>query len=382
MTYLSKMCRTFLVGGLFLLLSSSPVDHTVAQSCVQAPDGLVSWWPGDGHTNDIINSNHGTLQNDATFAPGIVGQAFSFDGDGDFVMVPKAPNLDVGSQLTIDLWMRADPSNPLDECCQGLATTDFYELAIAPGAGTVTGAVLALFTTDGGFVHSSDTEPGGFPIPPGEWHHVAGVYDGSNIMMYVDGLLVAATPHTGDILPMLETSFLAIGSEDGRTNEPDLIGERYFHGLIDEVEIYDRALDAEEIQAIFNAGSAGKCKVTAVDIDIKPGSDPNSINCTDENEVIPVAILTTDDFDAMTVGHTTVTFGGASETHVDKKTGEPRRHEEDVDADGDIDLVFHFRLGDTALTCESIEGTLTGETFDGQAIEGSDAVRMVEGGGW
>ncbi len=122
----------------------------------------------------------------------------------------------------------------------------------------------------------------------------------------------------------------------------------------------------------------GTPSVVVVDIDIKPGSDPNSINCNNENESIAVAILTTDDFDATTVDHTTVTFEGASETHVDKKTGAPKRHEEDVDGDGDTDLVLHFRLGDTDLDCESTEGTLTGETFDGQAIEGTDAVRMID----
>ena len=119
--------------------------------------------------------------------------------------------------------------------------------------------------------------------------------------------------------------------------------------------------------------------VIFVDIDIKPGSDPNSINCNDEKGVIPVATLTNGDFDATTVDHTTVMFEDASETHVGKKSGEPRRHEEDVDGDGDTDLVFHFRLGETDLTCSSTEGTLTGETFDGQAIEGTDAVRMVDG---
>ena len=123
-------------------------------------------------------------------------------------------------------------------------------------------------------------------------------------------------------------------------------------------------------------GTAG-----GVEIDIKPGSDPNSIICNDENVSIAVAILTTDDFDATTVDHTTVTFEGASETHLDKKSGQPRRHEEDVDGDGDTDLVFHFRLGDTDLTCGSTDGTLTGETFDGQAIEGTDAVRMIDEGG-
>jgi len=58
-----------------------------------------------------------------------------------------------------------------------------------------------------------------------------------------------------------------------------------------------------------------------------------------------------------------------------------RRYEEDVDSDGDIDLVFHFRLAETGLTCESTEGTLMGETFDGQLIEGTDAVRMIDPGG-
>lgn len=115
-----------------------------------------------------------------------------------------------------------------------------------------------------------------------------------------------------------------------------------------------------------------------VDIDIKPGSDPNSINCTNEDGVIAVAILTTDVFDATTVDHTTVTFEGAVETHVNKKTGEPRRHEEDVDGDGDIDLVFHFRLGDTWLDCYSTEGTLLGTTYDGYAIGGVDTVRMID----
>jgi hypothetical protein len=119
---------------------------------------------------------------------------------------------------------------------------------------------------------------------------------------------------------------------------------------------------------------------TTVEIDIKPGSDLNSINCNNENGSIAVAVLTTDYFDATTVDHTTLTFEGASETHVDKKTGIARRHEEDVDGDGDTDLVLHFRLGDTHLDCDSTEGTLTG-TFDGADVELTDAVHMIDQGG-
>ncbi len=114
-----------------------------------------------------------------------------------------------------------------------------------------------------------------------------------------------------------------------------------------------------------------------VSIDIKPGSDPNSINAKNDNGVIPVAILSTEAFDARSVDHTSVTFEGASEAHVDKKSGVARRHEEDVDGDGDIDLVFHFRHEETSLSSASTEGVLQGLTYGGVPIEGSDTVRML-----
>jgi hypothetical protein len=129
----------------------------------------------------------------------------------------------------------------------------------------------------------------------------------------------------------------------------------------------------------------------SVTIDIKPGSFPNSINCQNQNGVIPVAILSTPEFDARTVDHTTVRFGPSSgkETHClggnggkGQRSGMSndcplKRHEEDVDGDGDIDLVFHFRHSETGLTCSDTIGALTGKTYSGQNISGSDAIRPV-----
>jgi hypothetical protein len=117
--------------------------------------------------------------------------------------------------------------------------------------------------------------------------------------------------------------------------------------------------------------------VIYVNIDIKPGSYPNGINCKDKKEIVTVAVLTTETFDALTVDHTSVTFEGAGEIHVDKKTGEPLQHKEDVDFDGDLDLVFHFQLRETILSCQSTEGILVGETYAGIPIEGADSVKMV-----
>ena len=59
-----------------LLLTLVAISHAEAQTCVQPPSDLVSWWPGDGNADDLQNVNDGMLQGEATFDTGMVGQAF------------------------------------------------------------------------------------------------------------------------------------------------------------------------------------------------------------------------------------------------------------------------------------------------------------------
>ncbi len=109
--------------------------------------------------------------------------------------------------------------------------------------------------------------------------------------------------------------------------------------------------------------------IITVAIDIKPGSYPNSINLKSKG-VVPVAVLTSPDFDATTVDRATVEFAGAA----------PLRWAwEDVDDDGDVDLLFHFKTQELNLDENSTEATLTGETLTGNEIEGTDEVRIVPG---
>ena len=87
-----------------------------------------------------------------------------------------------------------------------------------------------------------------------------------------------------------------------------------------------------------------------------------------ENENKNTAI----DFDAIQVNALTVKFGpnGAIEKH-------GQGHVEDVDGDGDSDMMFHFNTQETGIVCGDTEATLMGDTFDGIAITGTDTVNTV-----
>lgn len=112
-----------------------------------------------------------------------------------------------------------------------------------------------------------------------------------------------------------------------------------------------------------------------VAIDIKPGSELNSINPNSKG-VISVAILTTPDFDATMVDWTTVTFEGAIPAHDLSNPAVLAEHQYDVDEDGDIDMILHFKTQETGISPGDPDATLTGKAY-GRDITGTDSVRTV-----
>ena len=124
-----------------------------------------------------------------------------------------------------------------------------------------------------------------------------------------------------------------------------------------------------------------------VSIDIKPGSDPSSFGC-ESNDDLPVAVLSTGDFDATTIDADSVHFGknGDETGEVHTKNGSAKRHVEDKNKDGLNDLVFHFEFAETGFGCDDIPdgknsvtltGKLTGNLTAGAPIEGTDTIRLV-----
>lgn len=116
---------------------------------------------------------------------------------------------------------------------------------------------------------------------------------------------------------------------------------------------------------------AGLYQPTRVAIDVIPGSNANPIDPQSET-AIPVAILTAEDFDATAVDPLSLNFGPAAAGEDDGQA-----HVEDVDDDGDLDLLLHFRTQASGIQCGDTHVLLSGKTFAGQAIEGADSITTV-----
>src|SRR3990170_648716 len=237
--------------GLALIVLFALANQATAQSCIIPPAGLVSWWPAEGNADDLQDGNHGTVQNGATFASGEVGQAFSFDdATGSNVRVPGSLSLQPPT-ITLGAWIK--PTAVTD--WHKMISKDFHGNGdwVGPFASYIlelSGLTpLAEFNIDGNlFPCSSDVD-----VPPNAFSHVAATYDGTNVKIYVNGVLRNTCFQPGTLTYGAMTD-LALGSRSPYTPGEGVTG------LLDEAEIYNRALSAAEIAAIFNAGSAGKCK--------------------------------------------------------------------------------------------------------------------------
>jgi probable HAF family extracellular repeat protein len=109
-----------------------------------------------------------------------------------------------------------------------------------------------------------------------------------------------------------------------------------------------------------------------VKLDVRPHHAGNRIDMRAKGRLIAVAVLSTDSFDATQVDWQTVEFGPneAREHH-------QQIHVKDVDRDGDMDAVLHFRIRDTGIRCVTRHVTLTGKTFSGDSFRGTDRIEPV-----
>ena len=190
------------------------------------------------------NENHGDLKPlYPTNYPNLVnsinkkfGKASSFNGIDNYITASDSPSLDITGDITVSLWIKMNSKAPWN-----VLLTKSIPWAGDNGYGFFfrgAGATLNFFIN-----HVDYGAAALHPTPSvGEWHHIVGTYDGSNVRIYSDGV---------EGTPMSYSTPIGTNNEDLKIGwDPDMLG--YFDGLIDEVHIYNRALSEEEIQKHYN----------------------------------------------------------------------------------------------------------------------------------
>jgi hypothetical protein len=300
MTLIVVGCRDAAAPSAVAHLPSARASVALGGACTPAPAGLLAWWRGDGNATDAAGGRNGAFSGTPAYAPGAVGQAFSFSGE-NWVEVPDDPAWTLTfTPFTWEMWVNlsvAQDFAPFVGHDEGPGELNKWIFWFAGGYG------LGLnFHLNGALGRSFDANVPWSPVAQ-QWYHLAVTKNGSVWTFYMDGaVLGTATDPTSISDPAAP---LTIGRAEGFL----------FNGLVDEVSLYNRALTAAEIRAIYSAGSGGKCPLTTpppVTAATPTGSDV-SVTPTDPvtGESTPVGIT----FGSVTTsGTTTVTTSTVGST--------------------------------------------------------------------
>jgi hypothetical protein len=224
------------------------VRVSVSGKAGQLPPGLVALWPGEDNGNDSAGGNNGVL-NDVGFAPGKVARAFSLNGTSSNIKIPANPSLDVGAGdgFTLMAWIK-----PSSLASRG----EIFEWSTGQAGQPQPWGVHLLILSGGespgafvGNVHGTDGQEHLIASPPGTlaaniFQHVALTYDKTSgtASLFCNGTIVAGQ-NIGRFTPQTSYDLYL-----GRRPAGDSMNS--FSGLIDEAAIFNRALSAEEIQAV------------------------------------------------------------------------------------------------------------------------------------
>ncbi len=197
------------------------------------------------------NGNTAVVHDNPTWLPSFGGQiegALEFDGVNDYLWVGNSSSLQLSSALTIAAWIKGDgwgTGSDVDTIARkGEVTPVNYQLAIADGKVSL---MLDGIDSGGGL-------RGNTLLSTVQWYHVAAAWDGSTVRIYVNGILDNDPPESRAGTIGTDMRPLYIGGRDGAD---------FFDGLIDDVRIYNRALDPNEVYPPIDglAGLVGHWKL-------------------------------------------------------------------------------------------------------------------------
>ena len=203
-------------------------------------DGLVSYWSFNEDSvagekvKDIFGSSDGTMDGDVEVVKGKVGEALKFSGG--HVDCGAAKDLtDIGDQMTLEMWIK--PEKPGWAIIAGISRSGNNSYVIAWSDQTRVDFNLwngALETWPFHSVEQPDVD---------KWHHVAGVYDGSKAIIYINGDFDSEKKFEGALKHNGENFWMGARKSDGLP----------FNGLLDELRLYNRGLSQAEVEQNLDA---------------------------------------------------------------------------------------------------------------------------------
>ena len=198
-----------------------------------APIAAYSFDEGEGEVASDLTGNHNGSLDGAEWVKGKYGSALYLDGSEDFVEIPDSPELQLTEEFTLEAWVRPSVSQKWAPVISK-ETSSFYSYRLLAGSREVAGVPEGLLSDE---PFSWEDVEGEEALPVNAWSHLALTYDEAKLRLYVNGSLVdeASGPHG-----QASEGPLLIGATDG---------EDFFKGRIDEVRIYNRALDGGEVVA-------------------------------------------------------------------------------------------------------------------------------------
>ena len=210
--------------------------------------GLVAHWDFEGNFNDSAGTNHATVIGDAKVVTDAQrGQVLELDGNGDYLEVPSSPSLNItGDKITLAAWVWHDDvsGDPEIIIAKVFDNTNHSNPYFSYGLHILTNGQPRCWLRLAGNVYA----PGTPTMQSGRWYHLAGVYDGKNLTLYVDGVVVQTQAATGNITGY--DNVLRLGTNGGLTEQMD--------GKMDDVRIYDRDLSEREVQSLFTGIALNK----------------------------------------------------------------------------------------------------------------------------
>jgi hypothetical protein len=206
----------------------------------------VAWYPFSGNAEDYSGlNNHGTVNGAVPAANrfGNVNCAYSFNGTSHNIRVPNSTSLNFTDAISVSFWMNASElyssreSYPISHG----NWENRWKVSIIPDK-----KIRWTIKTNSG-VKDLDSQ---VRVSTNNWYHVVGLYDGTNIELYINGNLDARSSFTGTLLT---TSIdLMIGQVLPNVTEYN------FKGVLDDIAIYDYALSLEEITELYSAISRNR----------------------------------------------------------------------------------------------------------------------------